>query len=53
MTTRDYGVADLVSLLRKDQKPDLDAMICRDMDGYRFQVDLTDLERALTERRKL
>jgi predicted nucleotidyltransferase component of viral defense system len=43
----DYDVADLVNLLRKDQKPDLDAMIRRVIDGYRFLTDLTDQERAL------
>jgi predicted nucleotidyltransferase component of viral defense system len=43
----DYDVADLVNLLRKDQKPDLDAMIRRVIDGYRFLIELTDRERVL------
>jgi predicted nucleotidyltransferase component of viral defense system len=43
----DYDVADLVNLLRKDQKPDLDAMIRRVVDGYRFLTELTDREKVL------
>ena len=43
----DYDVADLTNLLRKDQKPDLGAMIKRVVDGFRFLGDLTDAERAL------
>jgi len=45
----DYDVADLTNLLRKDQKPDLNAMIRRVTDGYRFLADLTVRERVLAE----
>jgi predicted nucleotidyltransferase component of viral defense system len=51
----DYDVADLTNLLRKDQKPDLEAMMKRVVDGFRFLGDLTEAERALvadTERKK-
>lgn len=43
----DYDVGDLAALLRKDQKPDLKAMIGRVIDGYRFLGDLTEAERVL------
>jgi len=43
----DYDVAELTTLLRKDQKPNLGAMIRRVIDGYRFLADLTDRERTL------
>ena len=43
----DYDVADLTTLLRRDQRPDLDQMIQRVVDGFRFLADLTDLERNL------
>lgn len=43
----DYDLADLANLLRKDQKPDLKAMIKRVTDGFRFLGDLTQAERAL------
>ena len=43
----DYDVADLTTLLRKDQRPDLDQMIQRVVDRLRFLGDLTDLERNL------
>ena len=43
----DYDLGDLTSLLRKDQKPDLDDMIDRVVDGYRFLGDLTDAEKVL------
>jgi hypothetical protein len=43
----DYDVADLTTLLRRDQRPDLDQMIQRVVDGFRFLGDLTDLERNL------
>jgi hypothetical protein len=42
-----YDVADLATLLRRDQRPDLDQMIQRVVDGFRFLGDLTDLERSL------
>jgi hypothetical protein len=43
----DYDVGDLTNLLRKDQKPDLDGMIRRVLDGFRFLADLTEAERTL------
>ena len=43
----DYDIGDLTALLRKDQKPDLDGMIVRVVDGYRFLADLTEVEQAL------
>jgi len=43
----DYDVADLTTLLRRDQRPDLDQMIPRVVDGFQFLWDLTDLERNL------
>lgn len=48
MQADDYDLADLTTLLRRDQRPDLDAMIRRVIDGYRFLADLTDLERAVS-----
>jgi Nucleotidyl transferase AbiEii toxin, Type IV TA system len=43
----DYDVGDLTNLLRKDQKPDLDAMIRLVLDGFRFLADLTEAEKVL------
>lgn len=43
----DYDVADLTNLLRKDQKPELQNMIRRVVDGYRFLADLTESEKTL------
>ncbi|AWM08625.1 nucleotidyl transferase AbiEii/AbiGii toxin family protein [Bradyrhizobium symbiodeficiens] len=43
----DYDIADLTNLLRKDQKPDLDGMIRRVIDGFRFLADLTEAEKVL------
>ncbi|MER8948082.1 hypothetical protein [Mesorhizobium sp. M0809] len=43
----DYDIGDLTALLRKDQKPDLDGMVGRVIDGFRFLAELTDTERAL------
>lgn len=43
----DYDVGDLTNLLRKDQKPDVDDMIRRVLDGFRFLADLTEAEKAL------
>lgn len=51
----DYDVADLTNLLRKDQKPDLEAMMKRVVDGFRFLGDLSEAEKVLaadTERKK-
>jgi predicted nucleotidyltransferase component of viral defense system len=43
----DYDIADLTNLLRRDQKPDLDGMIRRVVDGFRFLNDLSEIERIL------
>lgn len=43
----DYDVADLASLLRKDQKPDVPALIDRVIANYRYLENLTDLEAIL------
>jgi predicted nucleotidyltransferase component of viral defense system len=43
----DYDVADLNNLLRKDQKPDLDGIIRRVVDGYRFLGELNVVEKQL------
>jgi predicted nucleotidyltransferase component of viral defense system len=47
MGTGDDDVADLATVLRKDQRPDLDGMLKRVVDGFRFLGDMTDLERRL------
>jgi hypothetical protein len=44
---RNYNLDDLRSLLRKDQNPDLDGMIRRVVDGFRYLSRLTELETAL------
>jgi predicted nucleotidyltransferase component of viral defense system len=43
----DYDIGDLTALLRKDERPDLDGMIARVIDGFRFLADLTDAEKIL------
>jgi Nucleotidyl transferase AbiEii toxin, Type IV TA system len=43
----DYHIGDLTNLLRKDQKPDLNAMIRRVLDGFRFLGDLTEAEKIV------
>lgn len=43
----DYDVGDLANLLRRDQKPDLEGMIRRVLEGFRFLADLTAAEKAL------
>jgi predicted nucleotidyltransferase component of viral defense system len=43
----DYDAGELANLLRKDQKPDLEGMIRRVLDGFRFLADLTEAERTL------
>ncbi len=43
----DYDVAELASLLRKDQRPDLKNMTQRVVDGFRFLREMTELERNL------
>jgi predicted nucleotidyltransferase component of viral defense system len=44
---RDYDISDLANLLRKDQRPDLNGMIRRVIEGYRFLGDLSDREGTL------
>jgi hypothetical protein len=43
----DYDVAELASLLRKDQRPDLKNMIQRVVDGFRFLREMTEVEKKL------
>jgi predicted nucleotidyltransferase component of viral defense system len=43
----DYDIADLTNLLRKDQKPDLEEVIRRVVEGFRFLADLTEPEKVL------
>ena len=43
----DYDISDLRNLLRRDQTPDLEAMIGRVTEGFRFLDQLTDTERLL------
>jgi predicted nucleotidyltransferase component of viral defense system len=45
---KDYDLNDLTNLLRKDQRPNLNDMIRRAKDGFRFLEQLTDLERTIT-----
>ena len=44
-----YDVGELSHLLRKDQRPDLNALIPRVLDGYRFLGELTEAEKILAE----
>ena len=44
---RNYNLDDLRSLLRKDQNPDLDGMIRRVVEGFRFLSSVTELEATL------
>jgi predicted nucleotidyltransferase component of viral defense system len=44
---KDYDVADLTNLLRRDQRPDLTDMIRRAKEGFRFLGQLTELERKI------
>jgi predicted nucleotidyltransferase component of viral defense system len=46
---KDYDLGDLTNLLRKDQRPNLNDMIRRAKDGFRFLEQLTDLERTVTQ----
>ena len=45
----DYDLGELTNLLRKDQRPDLDDMMDRVIEGFRFLGNMTDLERALAQ----
>lgn len=47
MSGGDYDLAELSRLLRKDQRPDLDAMVGRVVEAFRFLADLTPDERTL------
>jgi predicted nucleotidyltransferase component of viral defense system len=47
--TDDYDIGDLTNLLRRDQRPELDAMVRRVVEGFRFLADTTDGERALAQ----
>lgn len=47
--SKDYDIGDLRNLLRKDQEPDLKAMIDRVCDRFNFLSDLTTLERVVSE----
>jgi predicted nucleotidyltransferase component of viral defense system len=44
---KDYDLRELENLLRKDQRPDLKAMISRVKDGFRFLGQMSDLESKL------
>jgi len=47
MGAGDYDVDHLATLLRKDQRPNINEMIRRVVDGFRFLGEMTDLERNL------
>ena len=47
MGAGDYDIAELATLLRKDQRPVLNEMIQRVVDGFRFLGEMTDLEKNL------
>lgn len=44
----DYDIADLRNLLRRDQNPDLPAMIARVVENFQFLGQMTDSERVLS-----
>jgi hypothetical protein len=46
---KDYDLNDLTNLLRKDQRPNLQDMIRRAKDGFRFLAQVTDLERKIVQ----
>jgi hypothetical protein len=46
---KDYDLRELENLLRKDQRPDLKAMISRVTDGFRFLGQMSDLESKLAQ----
>jgi predicted nucleotidyltransferase component of viral defense system len=46
---KDYDLRDLENLLRRDQRPDLKAMIARVKDGFRFLGQMSDLETKLAQ----
>ncbi|OYX47048.1 MAG: hypothetical protein B7Y90_13855 [Alphaproteobacteria bacterium 32-64-14] len=43
----DYDIDDLKNLLRKDEQPNLKAMVDRTVNSFRFLTDLTDAEKIL------
>ena len=45
----DYDLRDLENLLRRDQRPDLKAMIARVKEGFRFLGQMSDLESELAQ----
>jgi hypothetical protein len=45
---KDYDLNELKNLLRKDEQPNLQVMIKRVIDNYRWLGQLTDLEREIT-----
>ena len=47
MGAADYDIAELATLLRKDQRPVLNEMIERVVDGFRFLGEMTDLEKNI------
>jgi len=46
---KDYDLNDLTNLLRKDQRPNLQDMIRRAKDGFRFLDQVTEPERKITQ----
>jgi hypothetical protein len=46
---KDYDLRELENLLRKDQRPDLKAMISRVKDGFRFLAQMSGLESKLAQ----
>lgn len=46
---KDYDLNDLRNLLRKDEQPDLKAMIKRVTDNYRWLGQMTDLEKKIAQ----
>ena len=46
---KDYDLNDLTNLLRKDQRPNLEDMIRRAKEGFRFLGQLTELERKIVQ----
>jgi predicted nucleotidyltransferase component of viral defense system len=46
---KDYDLNDLTNLLRKDQRPDLEDMIRRAKEDFRFPGQLTELERKIVQ----
>ena len=47
MGAGDYDIAELATLLRKDQRPELKELIQRVVDGFRFLGEMTELEKSL------